>query len=199
MVAVANFQSCLGCRFKCRAHAAEIAAAQARTTYIPEGPPAEEEAGQDASNARQTKRQRTNGTGASCSSHEYWDCFFKKTRPKVKRQHRQVEDIDADLDGDLDEEEDVAAGWGFCSSDSDCGDFAYDESESDDEYGTDRQQEPGYFYKQAPALLSPAAAFQQLVQLLGRLPKSVMDDTAAAHLKGFESRKVRSACCAEPA
>lgn len=189
-------------RFKCRAHAAEVAAAKAQTQYFPEGPQADDEAGNDATQGAAPSFKKRRIDGGSCdSSRNFWDCFFRQTKCNVKK--RQDHNIQGTRhqqhpcgSSDEEEEDDEQRSFGNWDSDSafdfgsdDCDD---DEEEEDNSTGDQQQQHPQQFYKQAAPLLGPAEAFQQLVHFVQGLPTKVKDHRSAAHLKGFASKKVAS-------
>lgn len=182
------------CRLKSRVRAVEIAAAKARTNFIPEGPLAEEQEakGPDAYNAapHNFKRQRTS---KAYSNQEYWDCYFHRNqRASQPQPAHQTCDTDEEEDGN-DQDPFSSCDQGS-DPDSDCIDLDSDEEAEQECAGQQHQQHPQSFYKQPPCLMSVTSAFQQLVNFVKQLPQRVKDDKAAAHLKTFESRKVQSLC-----
>ncbi|KAA6422018.1 MAG: hypothetical protein FRX49_08036 [Trebouxia sp. A1-2] len=188
-------------RFKCRAHAAEVAAAKAQTQYFPEGPQADNEAGNDAKQgaAPSFKKRRTDG-GSCDSNRNFWDCFFRQTKSNVKKRqdHNRTQHQQHPCgSSDEDEEDNEQCSFGRWDSDSafDLGSDDCDDDEEEEEENSARnqqQQHPQQFYKQAAPLLGPIEAFQQLVHFVQGLPNKVQDHRSAAHLKGFASKKVAS-------
>ncbi len=177
-------------RFKCRAHAAEIAAAKARTDYLPEGPQAEEEATHESAQPTANNFKKRRLDSSHNSSRDFWDCYFHQNKRSVKRfkkqQHSQHPGASSDDDDDADHDEDD---WAFMSDSDGCSDD-YGEAEEENSAGNGQQQQPQSFYKQVDQLLSPAMAFHQLVQLVQGFSSRVKEHKAAAHLKGFVTKKV---------
>ena len=187
------------CRFKCRAHAAELAAAKAQTQYFPEGPQADDEPGNDATQgaAPSFKKRRIDG-GSGDNSRNFWDCFFRQTKCNVKKReghNRTPHQHHPCGSSGEEEEDDEQCPFGSWDSDSafDCGSDDCDddeEEEGENSAGNQQQQHPQQFYKQAAPVLGPPEAFQQLVHFVQGLPTKVKDQKSAAHLKGFASKKV---------
>ena len=180
------------CRFKSRTRVAEIAAAKARTNYIPEGPQAEEEEAKGEEGEKPNfKRQRTSKTH---SNQDFWDCYFHRNERNVRRKSQPVDessDHEEEEDGEADDEEQFDHCQQASDSDSDCIDLDSD-GEAHASGGQQQQQHPQNFYKQPPRMLSPAAAFQQLVTFVQQLPAQITADKAAAQLKTFGAKKVCS-------
>ena len=187
-------------RFRCRAHEAEIAAAKARTCFVPEGPQAEEEnpsVAAEPSNPSFKKRR----IDRPHTSRDFWDCYFRQTKQPARRKaHKQQpgSNVGRDEAGSDDDSDDCSFdSWGSSVFSDD-----EDEVEGKETNADSEQQHPERFYKQAAPVISPALAFQQLVKFVQGLSNKIKEHKGASHLKGFASRKVgasghaiTSKCC----